>query len=143
LLIVSGKEYDKNYGLDYYKVYFRGYSGKILECDPSDMVDLLDGDLSMAISRDDIGMYTSIAKKNGITINPKYQQALDYDESSIEEGLFEEKEQMKKFTFKAKHDKGTRKISATATSAEKAKELICKAEKCPPHALTLVSESAI
>jgi len=43
------------------------------------------------------------------------------------------------YTFKIKHDNGNYKLSVVAASEDIAKEMICKAEKCPLSALQLIS----
>jgi len=50
-----------------------------------------------------------------------------------------EAEQTQSYTFKVKHDNGSKKITTTASSLEAARKKIADAEGAPESALTLVS----
>ena len=47
------------------------------------------------------------------------------------------------YYFKAKHDDGEITLKTVATSVKSAKEIICKAELCPPRALTFLKRGGV
>ena len=74
-LVMSNIKYeDEQYVVD---VCIRSRGGDIVVLDISE-IELVDSSNSSPMS--DVEAYTSIAKKHGITLNPKYEEYLNYDE---------------------------------------------------------------
>jgi len=62
-----------------------------------------------------------------------YEIALQADKE-----CFQSKTTIKKYTFRLHHDKGTVKLTTTATTLTDAINIICDNEMCPEQALQLV-----
>ncbi len=91
-LVVGEAKFDAEYEVWEQDVLFRGYSGDIINVDVEEIVDLLDSDmLYHAIEYTDISTYKNIASKRGITLNPKYEEAIE-DRNSTEDDFISEDE---------------------------------------------------
>ena len=82
-LVISEGKYNDEYEVTEYDVLYRGYSGDVIATDESDIVDITEGYIDFAENNGDLSAYSSISKKHGITLNSKYQDAID--ENSDEE----------------------------------------------------------
>lgn len=85
-LIISDKYKDEDNEL-VHDIYYRGLRGDIIPTPTTDFVSILDDYLDQADNNGDISAYTSIATKQGIKLNPIYQERLDsLDEISTSAG---------------------------------------------------------
>jgi len=82
LVISEGKE-NEEYETFEYDVLYRGYGGDVIPTEESEIVDITEGYIDFAEGNGDLMHYPNIAKKHGITLNKKYQEAID--ENSDEE----------------------------------------------------------
>ncbi len=76
-LVISEGKYNDEYEVTEYDVLYRGYSGDVIATDESDIVDITEGYIDFAENNGDLSAYSSISKKHGITLNSKYQDAID------------------------------------------------------------------
>lgn len=80
-LVMTDQKND-DYGVPMCKVYFRGLNGDVIEVAAEETVDIIPDYWTLANEKSDLSAYKSIAKKQGITLNPKYDQ---YEETADEE----------------------------------------------------------
>lgn len=82
-LIVSDAKTD-DYSTVGYNVYFRGWNGDSFFVPNNEMVDVLNGYSDKLLRNGDLSAYQSIAKKEGVTLNPKYAEYVNDEESYLD-----------------------------------------------------------
>lgn len=77
-LVTNDQHKEEGTGIEGHDIYFRGYNGDTFFVPSDEMEDIVNGHLSVAENNGDLIHYPKIAEKEGIKLNPKYEEALNY-----------------------------------------------------------------